>query len=191
MLHACLADAKFWRLLLAFDEDLAAEARAAGCRYCGGVLHSAPYPRKPRGVAHAVLGAAGERRLSLCCAREGCRRRTTPGSVRFLGRRVYLGAVVVLASALAQGPTPWSRAQLREHFGVGAWTLRRWRRWWWQVFPATPFWRTAQGRFLPPVAVTELPLALLERFEPGEAAAVLTHTLAFLTPWSRRLEQAR
>ena len=30
----------------------------------------------------------------------------TPPSVRFLGRKVYLGAVVILISAMRQGPTP-------------------------------------------------------------------------------------
>ena len=41
------------------------------------------------------------RRFSLCCGREGCRHRATPPSVRFLGRRVYVGAVVIVASAIA------------------------------------------------------------------------------------------
>ncbi|NLS97786.1 MAG: hypothetical protein GXX96_37065 [Planctomycetaceae bacterium] len=38
--------------------------------------------------------------------RDGCRKRTTPLSVRFLGRKVYLGAVVVLVAAMRQGPSP-------------------------------------------------------------------------------------
>jgi hypothetical protein len=42
----------------------------------------------------AKLPEDDDRRLSLCCSQ--CRRRTTPPSVRFLGRRVYLAAVVVL-----------------------------------------------------------------------------------------------
>jgi hypothetical protein len=46
--HALLRDATLYDVLLKFDRDLAAEARAAGCP-CGGVLHSARYPRKPRG----------------------------------------------------------------------------------------------------------------------------------------------
>lgn len=50
--------------------------------------------------------------MSLCCAR--CRKRRTPPSVRFLGRRVYLAAVVVLACVLRQGPTRWRVARLRD-----------------------------------------------------------------------------
>jgi len=44
-----LAVAKFHEQLLAFDRDLAARRRAAGCPDCGGALHSANYRRKPRG----------------------------------------------------------------------------------------------------------------------------------------------
>ena len=44
-----LADARFHRLLLAMDDNIAADYRAAGCGPCGGVLHAAWYRRKPRG----------------------------------------------------------------------------------------------------------------------------------------------
>lgn len=44
-----LNDASFYRSLLRFDEDLAEEARQKGWE-CGGRLHRARYPRKPRGV---------------------------------------------------------------------------------------------------------------------------------------------
>ena len=88
MLHRYLGDAKFWRFLQRIDEDTAAAAQSQGCVHCGGVLHRADYPRKPRGVARVLLGEGYERRLSYCCAREACRRRTTPESVRFLARRV-------------------------------------------------------------------------------------------------------
>jgi hypothetical protein len=80
------------------DPSVCDPVRAAGCPYCGAALHAGDYPRKPRGVPRSLLGPAYERRLSLCCSREGCRRRVTPPSVRFFGRRVYLGALVVLAA---------------------------------------------------------------------------------------------
>lgn len=101
MWHDVLSDSRFFVLLTQFDQDLAAQARAAGCR-CGGRLHSARYPRKPRG-GPADLGPAYEWRLSFCCAEEDCRRRVTPPSMRYLGRRVYLGGVVVLVSAMEHG----------------------------------------------------------------------------------------
>lgn len=57
------------------------------------------------------------KRLSFCCARPGCRRRVTPPSVRFLGRRLYVAAVVVLVTAMAPGVTPKRAAYLGELAG--------------------------------------------------------------------------
>src|SRR6185312_6171232 len=61
--QAVLADAKFHAQLLVFDRDLSASARAAGCRRCGGALHSARFPRKPRG-GPAGLDKEYDRRFS-------------------------------------------------------------------------------------------------------------------------------
>ena len=99
-----LADARLYEVLARIDADLAETTRQAGCRLCGDVLHSARFPRKPRG-GPAGLPADYDRRHSFCCAGDDCRKRRTPPSVRFLGRKVYLGAVVVLATALRHGPT--------------------------------------------------------------------------------------
>ncbi len=183
MCHAILFDSNFWDFLFRLDKDLAEQVRRAGCS-CGGVLHSARYPRKPRGVHRSVLGQCYERRLSFCCAREGCRRRTTPPSVRYLHRRVYLAAVVVLVTALAQGLTGRRLARLREHFGLSVHTLRRWRRWWREHFPGTAFWRAAKSRFVPPVASETLPRSLLDRFAGENFALKLAAALQFLCPLS-------
>jgi len=191
MMPVYLSDAKFWRFLMDADEALAAQVRAAGCPHCAAVLHSARYPRKPRGVRRAVLGEDYGWRLSFCCAREGCRRRTTPASVRFLGRRVYLGALVVLISALSQGVTGRRRAQLRVLFGVSERTVRRWRVWWREVFPATRWWHAARARFVPPVDIAQLPASLLERFTAPEPGARLREALGFLAPISIAVHQAR
>lgn len=190
MSHAFLQDARFWRFLVELDEDLAVEVRRAGCRHCGAVLHGARYPRKPRGVRRQLLGEAYERRLSFCCAREGCRRRATPPSVRFLGRRVYLSAVVVLVTALGQGLTGKRRARLRNEFGLSDRTFKRWRRWWHEVFPATPLWRGERARFVPPPHRSQLPGSLWERFEAANPAQRLAALLRFLAPISTRSEHA-
>ena len=179
MWHSFLSDSTFYDLLLRFDLDLAASARAAGCG-CGGVLHSARYPRKPRGGPRG-LGATYEKRLSFCCAEEGCRRRTTPPSMRFLGRRVYLGAVVVLISAMHDGVRAKRAAQLHELVGVTPRTLKRWRRWWHESFVAGAFWKSLKGRFVPPVELDTLPASLLERFA-GQAPANVLRLLHFLAP---------
>jgi hypothetical protein len=181
--HALLRDSRFFETLLRFDEDLAEQARVAGCRRCGGVLHRAHYPRKPRG-GPGELEPPQERRLSFCCAREGCRRRTTPPSLRFLGRRVYFGAVFVLVTTLCQGISPRRVAQLREEIGIGRRTLGRWRGWWQEVFAQSRFWKTARGRFVSPVELPALPASLLERFGGADASERLRAALAFLAPLS-------
>ena len=123
-----LADPRLLVMLLEIDFDLAEQVRTQRCLYCGGPLHSARYPRKPR----FPLALSGDFawRLSFCCGAEGCRRRTTPPSVVFLGRRVWLGVVVVLATALAQGISRQRLEQLQAWLGVNRQTLVRWQGWW-------------------------------------------------------------
>lgn len=178
MCHRLLADTRFFQVLRQFDEDLAAKIQAAGCPACGGRLDHADYTRKPRG------GPDGhERRLSLCCAVEGCRKRATPPSARFLGRKVYLGAMVVLATAMQQGVTPPRLSRLRDLLGVSRRTLRRWRVWWAEIFGSSPFWRSTQGRLSRPVERERLPLALLEAMGWAvDQHKTLVRLLRFIAP---------
>ncbi len=164
--QALLTHAKFHGQLLAFDRDLAAQARAAGCPDCGGVLHSANYRRKPRGRPMA-LGEEHDRRFSFCCAVDGCRDRTTPASLRFLGRKVYLAVIVTLISAMRDGLTERRLGKLSAALGVARRTVARWRRWWLGTFTATAFWRAKSADLMPPVDAGRLPASLLERFAVG------------------------
>ena len=102
MYHDLLRTARFWSFLLAVDQDLAEETRKKACP-CGGRLHSANYLRKPRDTP-VQLPEQQCLRLSFCCDRDGCRKRVTPPSVRFLGRTVYLGAIVILIAAMRKDP---------------------------------------------------------------------------------------
>ena len=181
MSHALFGDARLYVTLLEFDRDLCSQRREAGCE-CGGKLHAANFPRKPRGT-RCELPAGYDRRLSLCCAREGCRHRVTPPSVRFLGRRVYLGAVFLLVSAMRHGLCAKRIAELRRLIGVSRRTLERWRRWWLEVFRTTPVWKQAQGSLASPVEASRLPASLLERFA-GELSNQLVAALKFLLPLS-------
>ena len=161
MLCGLPRDASFWQFLFSVDQDLATTARKKGCA-CGGRLHCANYPRKPRGAE--PLPESCRRRLSFCCGREGCRKRSTPPSVRFLGRKVYLGAVVILVAAMRQGPSPRRVAELGKLFGADRRTIVRWQVFWRNHVPQTPFWKVARGRLLPAVATATLPQTLLEAF---------------------------
>lgn len=173
---------KFWELLLGIDRGLAASARERRC-VCGGVLHAANYPRKPRG-SPTDLGREHGMRFSLCCAVDGCRRRVTPESVRFLGRRVFFGAVVVLVAGLREGLTSRRLAVLRRLFGVTRSTIERWRRWWREEFQEGKFWRAVRGRFVPALAANALPQALLELFVRDAEHEPLVGLLRFLAPLS-------
>ena len=161
MLHGLPRDASFWQFLFSIDQDLAETARKTACP-CGGRLHSANYRRKPRGADH--LPEPYQRRLSFCCDRDGCRQRVTPPSVRFLGRKVYLGAVVILVAAMRQGSSPRRVAELSRLFGADRRTIARWQVFWQEHFPQTAFWKVARGRLPPAVDVTALPQSLTEAF---------------------------
>jgi hypothetical protein len=175
-----LADAKFHELLLAFDRDLADTARCAGCALCSGVLHSARYGRKPRGRP-CHLGPEHDRRFSFCCAVDGCRTRETPPSLRFLGRKIYLAAMVVLITIMRHGATVPRLRQLTEVVGVDRRTVARWQAWWRDTFTASPFWQIGRAAFMPPVDQDHLPAALLERFA-GSGGEQLIALLRFIAP---------
>ncbi len=182
MSHGLISDPSLHVLLLDIDRELAAAEHALGCERCRGRLHVSDYARQPRG-GPGGLGRQHDRRFSFCCAVEGCRRRRTPASVRFLGRHVFLGAVVVLLSALQHGVTPGRHERLSEHLDVSRRTLLRWRRWWLERFAKCSFWTAARGRFATPVEVARLPASLLERFSDDEQQRLLA-ALRFLQPIS-------
>jgi hypothetical protein len=181
MYHELLRHASFWAFLFSVDEDLAKVTREAGCS-CGGRLHGANFPRKPRGGCQN-LPESYSYRLSFCCEREGCRKRKTPPSARFLGRKVYLGAVMVLVAAMRQGPSPRRVRELTQLFGADRHTISRWREFWCEHFPQTAFWKVARCRFVPMLATADLPRALLDAFIPiSDSAEDWGRLLRFLSP---------
>lgn len=151
--------------------------------YCGGPLHHANYPRKPRG-GPPDLDEAFEVRFSLCCGRDGCRRRVLPPSVRFWERRVYWAPVMLLVSALRQGRHP--DATMERLKGLcGAWrtTVHRWLRYFRDLFPHSTYYRRLSGHLMPPIGSDALPKALLDRFfqnfaEPEASLVNCLRTLA-------------
>ena len=181
MYHKLFFDATFWTFLFSVDQDLAEVQRAESCPACGGRLHSANYLRKPRGPRR--LPKQQRYRLSFCCDRDGCRKRVTPPSVRFLGRKVYLGAVVILVAAMRQGPTPRRVRELTKLFGVDRRTIYRWRDFWNEQFPKTTFWKVARARLVPVFEIVDFPRSLLEAFvHSDDDRAGWEELLRFLSP---------
>lgn len=173
-----LANPQLHLLLKKVDDELSEKTRLGGCLLCGGKLHSAKYKRKPRSGANVCLEV---HRHSFCCDQDGCRKRHTPPSVRFLGRRVYWGVVVVLVSAAHHGITPERARVLREALGIDERTLERWRAWWLETFVQSSFWKAARAWFMPLICEQTLPLSLGRAFGldgPGQVIALLK----FLSP---------
>ncbi|MFQ5352614.1 MAG: hypothetical protein ACE5D3_06025 [Candidatus Binatia bacterium] len=181
MSHRLLADARFHRALFEIDELWAGEARSEGCRDCGGALHVANYPRKPRGEPPGLC-TGWSLRHSFCCSVDGCRRRLTPTSVRFLGPKVYTGVVVVLSTVLTHGLSGRRLRILRQSLGLDRRTLERWRRWWREEVPRTDFWKELRGRFDQQVDEGTLPGSLFERFVARDEEGRLLRFLRLIAP---------
>ena len=177
--EALLTDLRFHQLLLGFDEDLARIARAQGCAYCRGVLHSARYWRKPRGVPG--LGIEYRQRFSFCCAVQECRKRKTPTSLRFLGPKVYGAAIIVLVSVMRGGAKSVPMRRLQELVGVSRRTVARWQHWWRETFVSTAVWQVIRATLREPVSTDALPASLLSRFV-GDPANQLLSLLRSLGP---------
>ena len=179
--------AKLCQLLL--DHDLAEceRVRSLACPVCGGPLHRADFPRKPRGLPPALEPLLAVR-ISLCCGREGCRLRQTPASVRFFGRRLYFGALVVLLCSLRGGLLPQRVAFLRRVIGVSRRTLERWRSWWTEDFADSAFWRGSSGRFADGAGGRRaLPRSLWVAFRGRGIVASSFDLLRFLAPLTSAL----
>ena len=187
MLHDLRLGVELFAWLLEMDRRLARWVAILGCRYCGGRLHQSHYRRKPRGAKLAEAAEAFALRHSLCCGREGCRRRTLPPSLRFLGRRVYVEAVVLVASvvSLLQGSVKVASCAM----AVPVRTLKRWGAWWTESFPQSRAWHEIRSRLIPSPEQGILPRSLYERLEeelsrggsarsPGDVCVMAAQLLA-------------
>ena len=138
-------DASFWLTLFKLDWHIADRVHHQGCPHCAGKLYVANYPHKPRGIARDKLGPHYCQHFSFCCS--VCHKLTTLPSVRFLGRKVYLGASITLMSAGVHGLSSAQRAALLDELDVPAQTRHRWRCWWIRHVPASATWRSLSGWF--------------------------------------------
>ncbi len=170
---------EFFEGLTRIDAAIVERAAKEPCGDCGGPLYRGDYPRKPRGGLLAIAAEAFGRRFSLCCGREGCRHRVTPPSVRFLGRRVYVGAVVILVSAVALAVA--TASAVTRMTGVPARTTRRWLRWWRGPFTTTAPFVDLCARLVPAPDRRRLPTSVLERLD-GDGTACLSKLMAWLAP---------
>jgi hypothetical protein len=151
-------------LLHCIDIDLAKEQQLAGCPYCGGPLHHSSYQRKPRGGPDSIPDEYLVR-LSLCCGREDCRRRTLPPSSLFMGRRMCWRCVILVILTLRQNrPNGTSTGRLTRLFRVSRNTIKRWIAYYRDIFPSSDQWQRLRGRISSSVRDNELPGGLVRYF---------------------------
>ena len=97
-------------------------------------------------------------------------------AVRFWQRRVYWAPVLLLVSALRQGRHPLVTLQrLQALCGVWRSTVKRWQRYFRELFAGSIGYRRLCGRLIPPIDRSRLPAALLERFcrnRPAQTALI-------------------
>jgi len=180
MVHGYETEAKLFASLAEIDGAIASKVKEAGCAHCAGKLDRADYERKPRGDLGEAAGAY-TKRTSFCCRNEGCRHRATPPSLRFLGRKVYVSVLVIVASVVGRSVDLVGRGSRREVAGVPVRTVRRWLEWWSIAFAQGAFWSEAKSLFATPVDEGELPGSVLVRL--GErSATTLTLFLRLIAP---------
>lgn len=118
------------------DMVLAKIAHERHCQHCGGPLDVANYGRKIRGngLDKPVI------KYGLCCRQEGCRKRATVESVRFVGGFIYSSMTILLACYLLNGSQIRFKNILRR-FNLNPRTLKRWNIFWSEIFEKTAFWK--------------------------------------------------
>jgi len=171
----------FHSLLIKIDQEMAATVMSKGCVHCGGNLHQSNYPRSPAGMPCEFRDDYNQR-ISFCCST--CRKRTTPPSVRFFGRRWYPAPILILICILQCGINERRLWLIKRHFGitVSEITWKRWRRWWREVFVTTKFWVKEQGLLATPLkAKPFIPRALFNLFK-GNPTERIRLLLRFLSP---------
>lgn len=164
MVSDLLSDVSLFRVLHQIDVTLAETCRKAGCPFCGGLLHYAPYVRKPRGGPDAIPEEY-QKRLSLCCSNSQCRKRVLPQSCLFLGRKVYWKAVIIVAISLHQRRLRgYSINQLHKIFSISRKTIVRWLHYFRRTFPISQKWQQQRGQVSPTISDCGLPGNLLDHF---------------------------
>jgi hypothetical protein len=190
MLHDLRLGGELFARLLEMDCKIARWVARLGCQYCAGPLHQSNYRRKPRGARTAEAAEAFVLRYSLCCGREGCRRRTLPPSLRFLGRRVYVEAGVLVASVVSL--LLGSVKAASDAVMVPVRTLKRWGAWWTEAYPQSCAWQEIRSLLVPSPEQWLLPRSLYERLDqelarggsarsPGDVCQLAAQGLASCT----------
>jgi hypothetical protein len=183
--YKTISETPFLLFLLKIDRSIAKETHSRACPHCGGKLNWANFHRSGCGLPNDAADIL-KVRFSLCCREDGCRKRVTPKSVRFLRGMAYTSITVTLACAIRQGLSVKCAKELGERLGIRRQTLARWIRWWRDRFLPSRFWQGHRARFAPLLDEDSLPRSLVESFLSldSDIASAFRKLLRFIAPWS-------
>lgn len=169
-------DSRLFKFIQEIDRDMEATASKQACGHCQGRLDRAFFLRKPRAVPDGFEEAFSIR-PSFCCRVDGCRKRLTPPQLRFLGRKVYVSIIVLIAAAMTQGLDPKRLCAIERELCIPPRTVGRWLVYWREIFTTTTSWAYRRGNIMPPIDETGLPGTLLLRLStlhPSCHQAIIT-----------------
>ena len=132
----------FFSLLFKIDKDLSEQLKNTLSLCCGMRLHAGHYLRKVRGIDDIEDGH--NIKFSFNCAK--CRHRINPPSLRFFYSTIFASSFFILISALMNN-NDFDLKLAAKKFDVDIKTLRRWKKWWIEIFPTTDLFKKLQGHF--------------------------------------------
>ena len=182
MYHSITLDPNFFNHLLETDKQIARQIQEQNCSACSGKLHQAHYERKPRGLPDGV-DPDYVIRFSFCCATQGCRKRTTAPSVRFLSRKVYTSVILLLVFLLKEKTDETKVERVNQHFKqeLAVETVRRWRYFWLFQMPLSMTFKRLGFR---EQQKQTMPVSLVYLFKQLPAFEQLKKSLQWLLPLS-------
>lgn len=183
MLSEVLKNKSLFLDLYKIDLATAEEYRQKRCPYCQGPLHYANYPRKPRGEPDGVPEEYFLQ-FSLCCGKEGCRRRLIPPTCRFLGRKVYwYAAILTIVSDWQNKIQNMTISKLARKMGISRNTLKRWIHFFKNTFPVSVQWKKIRGCVSAIVKNDRLPGSLINSYlkQQSNIEKALISCLKFLS----------
>ncbi len=157
--------------------------RLQACPICGSPLHYSNYPRKPRGGPEN-LPDEFLKRHSLCCSKEGCRKRMLPVSCRFWNAKVYWGIAILVIMTLHQRRTEgYGANKLIRLFGISRQTLKRWLTYFSEIFPLSSMWLRIKGHVGIETSNNNLPGVIVLFFidQSGSVGRGLINSLHFFS----------
>jgi hypothetical protein len=140
--YQIIIKSKFFSLLFKVDKDLSEQLKKTLSPCYGMRLHVGHYLRKVRGIDD--IENAHNIKFSFNCSK--CRSRVNPTSLRFFNRIIFASSFFILISALMNN-NDYDLKLAAKKFDIDIKTLKRWKSWWIEVFPATEIFKKLQGHF--------------------------------------------